>query len=126
MAISTRTSPLSLAKAINSAHARWSKLPNGEAFTGTLLRAVSREGRRNRAEALQHLQSAAGRLATVAPVKTADFAADCTQATAWDEACAIRKAIALLGTMPASLTVAPATESASDASERVALAIKSA
>ena len=108
MTINARTSPLSLAKGIVSAHNRWQKLPTGEAFTGTLLRAVSREGRRNRAEALQHLQSAAGRLATVAPLKSADFATDCAAAHAWEEAIIIRAAIALLSAMPASLTVATA------------------
>ena len=106
MTISTRTSTLSLAKGIVSAHKRWSKLPSGEAFTGTLLRAISREGRRNRAEALQHLQSALGRLPSVAPVKSESFATDCTVAQAWEEATVIRAAIGLLSVMPASLTVA--------------------
>ena len=81
-------------------------MPAGEAFTGTLLRAISREGRRNRAEALQHLQSAMGRLPAVAPVKSADFVADCQAAQAWDEATTIREAITLLSVMPASLTLA--------------------
>jgi hypothetical protein len=101
-----RTSPLSLAKAIVSAHKRWSKLTDGESFAGPLLRALAREGRRSRLEALQHLQSAAGRLPTDAPGKGTDFATDCEAARDWEAAVAIRAAIGLLSVMPAAVQAA--------------------
>lgn len=101
--MSKTQNPLTLARAIVSAHRRWIALPNGEALGTAMTRVLAREGRRNVAEAAQVIRSALGRVSAVEAIKTDSFSHDCGNARHAEEGALFRKAITILE--PAKATV---------------------
>lgn len=89
--------PLTLARAIVSAHKRWIKSPAGGTLQEGLVKALAREGRRNVAEAAQVIKSALGRCtASDVVVKSESFTADCMESVQSEQVSLFKRALRVL------------------------------
>lgn len=107
--MSKQQNPLTLARAIVSAHKRWIASPDGQSLKEGLVKALAREGRRNAGEAAQVIRSALGRCTASETVTKGDsFTADCMESVQSEQVALFKRALRVLE--PAAPVVVPAVE----------------
>lgn len=95
--MSKQQNPLTLARAIVSAHKRWLASPAGGTLKEGLVKALAREGRRDAKEAAQVIKSALGRCtASDVVVKSDSFTADCMESVQSEQVALFKHALRVL------------------------------